>query len=235
MNADTTHEHTKSPLMGTISHELKHHVPFTAAGAVTGIVIMLILTVTGASKAISKDVFHTLHPLHVVLSAFTTAAMYRLHSRGRLWAVVLIGYTGSIGIATLSDAVMPFLGGTLLRVPMEFELPFIETGEMHGIGLPIWTLINGAAVLGIVIGILLPRTKLPHAGHVLLSTWASIFGFTALAPAGTNWLPKLPFVFVFLFLAVWIPCCASDIVYPLLWTKGRGRCTDADPCHRHRG
>jgi hypothetical protein len=24
---------------------------------------------------------------------------------------------------------------------------------------------------------------------------------------------------VFLFLAVWIPCCTSDIVFPLLFTK----------------
>jgi hypothetical protein len=26
---------------------------------------------------------------------------------------------------------------------------------------------------------------------------------------------------VFLFLAVWIPCCTSDIVFPLLFSRGR--------------
>ncbi|GAH57776.1 unnamed protein product, partial [marine sediment metagenome] len=26
-------------------------------------------------------------------------------------------------------------------------------------------------------------------------------------------------IFFFLFLAVWIPCCVSDIVFPLLFTK----------------
>jgi len=30
-------------------------------------------------------------------------------------------------------------------------------------------------------------------------------------------------VFVFLFLAVWIPCCTSDIVYPLMFVRSRGR------------
>ena len=25
---------------------------------------------------------------------------------------------------------------------------------------------------------------------------------------------------VFLFLAVWLPCCTSDIVFPLLFTRG---------------
>ena len=26
---------------------------------------------------------------------------------------------------------------------------------------------------------------------------------------------------VFLFLAVWLPCCTSDIIFPLLFSKGR--------------
>jgi hypothetical protein len=26
-------------------------------------------------------------------------------------------------------------------------------------------------------------------------------------------------IFIFLFLAVWIPCCASDIAYPLLFPE----------------
>ena len=28
-------------------------------------------------------------------------------------------------------------------------------------------------------------------------------------------------IFVFLFIAVWVPCCLSDIVFPLLFVKGR--------------
>jgi hypothetical protein len=28
-------------------------------------------------------------------------------------------------------------------------------------------------------------------------------------------------IFLFLFLAVWIPCCLSDIVFPLLFVKPR--------------
>jgi hypothetical protein len=33
----------------------------------------------------------------------------------------------------------------------------------------------------------------------------------------------LHFVFLFLFLAVWLPCCFSDIVYPLLFLKAEER------------
>ncbi|MBU0476942.1 hypothetical protein KKC91_00005, partial [bacterium] len=123
----------------------------------------------------------------------------------------------SIGIATLSDAIIPYLGGGLLNVPMEFHAPFIETAKMPFIGIAKWKIVNFAAVLGIAIGFLNPKTKFPHFGHVLLSTWASLFGFTAFGIA--NWIPLLPFVFLFLFLAVWIPCCVSDIVFPLLFVR----------------
>ena len=27
-------------------------------------------------------------------------------------------------------------------------------------------------------------------------------------------------IFVFLFLAVWVPCCVSDIIFPLLFVNG---------------
>jgi hypothetical protein len=58
-------------------------------------------------------------------------------------------------------------------------------------------------------------------GHVLLSTWASLFSFTAFGQA--DWTSVLLPVFFLLFLAVWLPCCVSDIVYPLLWVGKENR------------
>ena len=207
----------KINMLKQISEELKRHVPFTVFGAATGIIVMFVLVFSHASRGISDALFYTLHPLHVVLSALATISMYKLHGKGKLWVAILIGYTGSIGIATLSDAIIPYLGGGLLNVPMEFHVPFIETAKMPFIGIAKWKIVNFAAILGIVIGYLKPKTRFPHFGHVLLSTWASLFGFTAFGIA--NWIPLLPFVLLFLFLAVWIPCCVSDIVFPLLFVK----------------
>jgi len=51
----------------------------------------------------------------------------------------------------------------------------------------------------------------------MLSTWASLFYFAAFATA--EWLPLLPVIFVFLFIAVLLPCCLSDIVFPLLFVR----------------
>ena len=106
-----------------IGKELVRHVPFTAAGAVTGIIIMVVLVFSNAPTGLSNALFYTLHPLHVVLSALATTAMYRLHRKGSIWVAILIGYTGSIGIATLSDAIIPYLGGGCLISQWSFMCP----------------------------------------------------------------------------------------------------------------
>jgi hypothetical protein len=204
-------------MLKRIAQELKRHAPFTALGALTGIIIMVIIVFGNIPTQVSQTAFYTLHPIHVVLSALVTTAMYTKYRKAKIWAVVLIGWTGSIGIATMSDALVPYLGGTLLHIEMDFHVPFIETSKIPVIGIEKWIVVNCAALLGIAIGYWKQTTKIPHFGHVLLSTWASLFYFTSFGTA--NWLPFLPFVFLFLFLAVWIPCCLSDIVYPLLFIK----------------
>lgn len=202
-------------MLRRIANELKGHVLFTAAGAGTGIIIMVIIVMGNVPTSISQTVFYTLHPIHIILSAMVTTAMYRKYRRGKIWETILIGYAGSIGIATLSDAVIPYIGGALLNIEIEFHIPFIETEKFPVIGIAKWQLINTAAAAGIALGYWKHVTKFPHYGHVLLSTWASMFYFTAFGVA--QWIPLLGFIFLFLFLAVWIPCCLSDIVFPLLF------------------
>ena len=189
-----------------IAKELKSHVPFTALGALTGIIVMTIIVLGNVPSHVSHTAFYTLHPIHVLLSALVTTAMYMRYRKAKFWLAVLISWTGSIGIATISDAMIPYLGGTLLHAQMEFHVPFIEK----------WW-INLLALAGIAIGYWKQTTKIPHLGHVLLSTWASLFYFMSFGIA--DWIPLLPFIFLFLFIAVWIPCCASDIVYPLLFVR----------------
>jgi hypothetical protein len=195
--------------LGKISWELKRHAPFTAVGTLSGIVIMLVLNVAHVSRAVSDALFWCLHPLHVLLSALVTAAMYRLNSRGGLVRLFLIGYVGSVGIATLSDSIIPFVGEWLLDLPNRgVHLGFIEK----------WWLVNPLAVLGVFIACVRPRTRFPHAGHVLLSTWASLFHMTM--ALGDRLTPvEMVAIPIFLFLAVWLPCCTSDIVFPLLFAE----------------
>ncbi|MBN1586650.1 MAG: hypothetical protein JW937_04395 [Candidatus Omnitrophica bacterium] len=192
-----------------IARELRIHAPFTALGTLTGIVIMSLLVQMRVPRQISVDLFWILHPLHVVLSAVVTVAMYRLHTKGSIWKTILIGYLGSVGIASLSDCIIPYLGECILNLPHR---------GLHLGALEKWWVVNPLAGLGIAIGLWNPATKLPHAGHVFLSTWASLFHISM--ALGTQLeAAVLVLIAVFLFLAVWIPCCTSDIVFPLLFAK----------------
>jgi len=196
-----------------ILKELKNHAPFTLLGAITGIIIMLVFQ--GLSPRISYPVFYILHPIHVVLSAIVTASMYKLHKCGRtkgkcnFLILLAIGYTGSIGIATISDSLIPYLGEILLRMPnRDIHIGFIEK----------WWLVNPLAILGVAVAHFWPETKFPHAGHVLLSTWASLFHII-MAKGEVLSLISCAVIFLFLFFSVWLPCCLSDIVFPLVFVK----------------
>ena len=198
--------------------ELKTHLPFTIFGAATGILI-IVLAGRLPSKS-SYNIFYILHPAHIILSALVTASMYKLHKCDRItgkclrgecnfWFLLFIGYVGSIGIATISDSVIPYLAEVLLNLPNRgIHIGFIEK----------WWLVNPLAIMGVVFAYFRPSTKFPHAGHVLLSTWASLFHIIMALGGALNWVSYCV-IFIFLFLAVWIPCCVSDIVFPMLFVK----------------
>lgn len=206
--------------MKQIIRELRHHAPFSVFGAITGIFVLLFLQ--KLPKETSIDIFYILHPIHVFLSALVTASIYKLHACGHFntdcikgkcnfWFLSMVGYFGAIGIATLSDCLIPYLGEILLNMPNRgVHIGFIEK----------WWLVNPLAIAGVLFAYVKPRTKLPHAAHVLISTWASLFHVLMAIGTGLNtW--SYVIVFVFLFFAVWIPCCLSDIVFPLLFVDNK--------------
>ena len=193
-----------------IIKELKEHYPFTLFGALTGILLMMFFK--NLPHETSHGLFYVFHPLHVFLSALVTTALYRQYKpQTRLnlkivSQVLLIGLVGSVGIGTLSDSLIPFWGEHLLDMGHpEAHIGFIDK----------WWLINPLAIGGIMAAYYFPKTKFPHATHVLLSTWASLFHMMMAHKAGD----AIPYfgVFIFLFLAVWLPCCLSDIIFPLLF------------------
>ena len=233
-----------------IGAELKGHAPFTLLGALAGLAFMFIFR--NISKPHASTLFAVFHPAHVVLSAMVTASLFSLHKKIKNFLIILIiGYVGSIGIATLSDSVIPFLGESVLgaSVPThaslhenDHEHEAIETEHaecshtahrLHLGFIEEWYIVNPAAILGVLIACFLPRTKFPHAAHVLISTWASSTHvlmnlqseFTAAIAAG---------MLVVLFLAVWLPCCISDIVFPLLFVNSDIELVSTCICRDHK-
>lgn len=211
-----------------IRTELRCHAPFTLFGAFTGLICMVLFR--GLSHDTSRTIFYVFHPGHVLLSAIVIASMFQLHAgRRRVITVILIGILGSIIIGTLSDSVIPFVGEVVLGMPIHAHEHGGFAEEAHIGFIEGWYIVIPAAIVGVVIALIRPKTKFPHAGHVLLSTWASSFHML-MAMGGKITVLEAVGSFGFLFLAVLVPCCFSDIVFPLLFVK-----SDADLtcCHHH--
>jgi hypothetical protein len=222
--------------------ELKGHAPFTILGAIAGIMFMLIFRNIGKDHA--SVLFSIFHPSHVLLSAMVTASLFSIHKKAKNFLLILvIGYFGSIGIATLSDSIIPYAGEKIfgLNVPAHQQLH--GNGEQHecdgdehsNIHLGFvedWYIVNPAAILGVLIAYLIPRTKFPHAGHVLISTWASS-SHILMNTDGQITIPMATAAFLILFVAVWLPCCISDIVFPLLFVKSDITLTNVCSCDTH--
>jgi hypothetical protein len=216
----------KTKLIGA---ELKSHLPFTLLGASTGIVFMLLFR--GLGKEHAQTLFSVFHPLHVMFSAMVTAALFEIHRKAKSFLLILIiGVVGSIGVATMSDCVLPYFGESILgaAIPTHAALHDHEDGQkceenhdehhaqLHLGFIEEWYLVFPAALIGVLLAYFKPATHLPHASHVLLSTWASSAHILMNTEADMT-ATLLAGVFIVLFLAVWLPCCVSDIVFPLLF------------------
>ncbi len=218
-----------SPKFKKIRQEFFEHLPYTVFSVAAGLVILgfmtyaaMITAPAGASGAANphfapaaRVVFHVFHPLHVFFSAVATVAMFWRHERRWLKAI-LVGTLGATVICGLSDIFLPYLAGGLLGAgDMEIHVCIVHRPQ---IVLPF-------LAAGVFLGLLLPAsthksTIFSHAAHVLVSSVASIMYLVGFGL--TNWVAAVGMVFVYMVVAVIVPCCTSDILFPLLLT---GECS----------
>ncbi len=198
--------------------ELREHLPYSIFSVAAGMIFLGILTSMagilggGNISEPSKELFHIFHPIHLLFSATATTAMFWRYDK-RILKAALIGFVGAVGICGISDIFIPFIAGLLLGVKMHLHICMMEHPGM----------IMPFVITGVLAGFLISdktrkSTMLSHAAHVLVSSMASIFYLTAFGL--TEWLHVAGMVFVYMVLAVIIPCCTSDIIFPLLFVKG---------------
>ncbi len=157
--------------------------------------------------------FHLFHPAHMLFSAAATAAMFMRHEKN--WGkAALVGFTGAVIVCGISDIVMPQCSIMLMGKSLPWHICVLE----HPM------LVFPFAGIGVIVGVLAAAggtsqsTIFSHSMHVFVSTMASIFYL--IGPFGRfEWIHELGGVFLFICVAVMIPCCLSDIVYPLLFTR----------------
>lgn len=216
--------------------ELAHHFPFTILSGVFSLCLMAFLTMIIETPEIHpgehdhgssfSQLFHVFHPIHLLLSAMATTAMFWRFEK-KLLKAVIVGLAGSLGVCGVSDIILPYTGGRILQISMDFHFCLIEKPS----------LIIPFAALGVLVGLSSARafqgrgaTIFSHSAHVIVSTMASLlylisFGFT-------GWINGLFETLIIVILAVLIPCCLSDIFFPLLMVE-KGRRLHQDEGHFH--
>ena len=187
----------------SLAFEIKQHAPFTALATFLAIVTVIAVKYS-LQIPIADHAFHIMHPIHVIVSAITSAGIFYKY-RPKIVLSLVVGIISAILIGSLSDIILPYLGATVFQMHPHFHLPIIENT----------VLITGAALLGSIIGISTKRTKVPHFLHVGISIFASLFYILAYTDGVSFFIFMIAVLIVF--LAVLIPCCISDILLPVFF------------------
>jgi hypothetical protein len=199
--------------------EFEEHLPF--AIFVSFIAILLVLIGQLFDFHLGRGVFEWTHFIHLFFSAAATSAVYARY-RKNLLIGVLIGIVGAILIGSLSDVLLPFAGASIFQIPVLFHLPILEEPF----------LVIGVSLMGAILGYLIKRSLFSHSIHVFLSVFASLFYLINYAVIGDNLLLWL-LGFLIVIITVWLPCCFSDIGFPMLFVGKRDSC-NSDCCHSHK-
>ncbi|MBT3397653.1 hypothetical protein HOA55_03305 [archaeon] len=191
----------------TIMHELGHHMPLTlVVSLLAGIFVALAFVFELTSSQLFMGGFEIIHPLHVLVSAAATAAIFTKYKKSVLMAT-LIGVVGAIVIGSISDILLPWIAGNIFSLHTHFHLPIIES--------PL--LILGVGVVGALFGIYVGLFKLNHSLHVFFSVFASLLYLIVFSTSMNVWV--ILAISLIVFLVVYIPCCISDIVFPIIFIK----------------
>lgn len=220
--------HKRSSKLSNILTELFHHLPFSMFGVMTAILMMGVLTYAiggnmeatfghehggahGHDVSTEIDLFHVFHAMHVLMSAVATTAMFWRHDNHNVIKAVIIGIVGSVTVCGLSDIIVPYVGGLILGMDMHLHICLIEEPSI------VWPF----AIIGVVAGFAVTRTfemstQFSHSLHVFISSVASLLFLMSFGLF--DWMHAVSSVFVIILIAVMLPCCLSDIVFPMMCT-----------------
>jgi len=203
---------------GSLMSELVCHLPYAIFSVAFSLVILSFTTYltwnmkdplllsSGASV-----LFHSFHFLHIVFAATGTLIAFFRYSQNVLLGLIVAVFTTMI-FCTTSDAILPYIGGNLLGVDMHFHLCFLS--ELRNV-IPF-------LIVGLINGIVMGKyhrtnssfySVFSHFFHILISSFASTFYLVS--HGMLQWYTSIGMVFLFLVIAVVIPCTLSDVVIPI--------------------
>ncbi len=212
----------------TVKEEIYCHLPFAIFSVALAMLVLSFLSFGPSSgngchgchhDSLSYRLFHNFHFLHLLFAGTGAMLMFKKYSKKTGLGVIVSFFVAAV-FCTLSDALLPFLGGKVFNLNMHFHwcfishldtvLPFLFVGIFNG-----WIMSKHAVSKQFF------YSTGFHFFHIFISSMASLlylvsFGFH-------DWWVRMGIVFVYMILVVLIPCTLADIVVPMLFAKSRGR------------
>lgn len=203
----------------SIYGEVVCHLPYAIFASAFALAILSFISVghTDAQQlcTTAHGLFHSFHFMHIVFAATGTLITFFRFSPSRTTAL-LVGVISPAIFCTLSDAIIPYFSGMMMGVPMEFHLCFL-TEWRNVLPFLFVGLVNGIILSGHQEGKRALYSLFSHTVHILVSALASLFYLVAYGC--TDWLDSIGVVFLFLIIAVVVPCSLSDIVVPMVLAR----------------
>lgn len=208
-NKNHAHEHT-------VLQELICHFPYAVFSVAFALTLVSFIPMTGSGvHEQSHALFHSFHFMHVVFAATGTMITFLRYSRNIMLGLVVSFFSPAF-FCILSDAILPYYGGLMLGVKMHWHicfitelhnvLPFLFVGMLTGIALNY----HGSSQQGFY-------SVFSHFVHIFVSSIASTFYL--ISHGFTDWNESIGFVFLFLVVAVVVPCTFSDVIVPMLFAR----------------
>lgn len=228
-NHEHNHDHDGHHHGHSFKEELLHHLPYAIFSVALGMIVLSLLDYTSAAhSAVSNHVhgghdhsacstsgyhilFHSFHFLHILFAATGTVITFSRFSRS-ISKALLVGIISPMIFCMLSDVLLPYLAGRLLGVDMELHICFHR--ELHNV-LPFLAIgvLNGMVLRSHHSSMLRVFSLGSHFVHILISSLASLFYMVS--HGFENWYPQMGYVFLFLVVAIVIPCTFSDVIVPM--------------------
>jgi len=203
----------------TVLGELINHMPYAIFSVALSMVLLGFTTYFSVGQTNNHVVckgaavlFHVFHYMHLVFAATGSLLSYYHFATGALRGI-LVAVGSTITFCMLSDMIFPYLGGRLLGIDMKFHVCFYHE---------FWS-VAPFLIVGILNGFIISRYHkelqtsylfFSHFTHILVSSLASAFFFVS--HGFSNWYAYCGVVFLFLIIAVVVPCSLSDVVVPMV-------------------